>query len=255
MAVNDNGFVTIHRKIMQWEWYTDGNTMRLFVHLLLLANHRDTKWRGEVIRRGQVLTGLDKLSKELGLSVKKIRVALEHLISTSEVANRSTNKYRVITINNYASYQDKKECKGQAEGQAKGQSKGNQRAASNNDNNDNKNTLSYEREARQLKKASFSPPSLEESVDHFASKGWPVTEAEKFWHHFNSNGWKVGGKAPMRSWESAAHNWMKNAKTYGGHNGAGINGYRNGTLAHQQPLTPECLPGIMQRIADDPRYT
>lgn len=140
----NNSFITLHRRITQWEWYTDANTMRVFVHLLLMANHKETKWRGEVIARGQVLTGLDQLSKDLKLSVQKIRTALEHLISTGEVTNRSTNKYRIITINNYSSYQDKKQAKQQAKQQPEEHSDNKQVTASNNDNNDNKKRDSYE---------------------------------------------------------------------------------------------------------------
>ncbi|NTU50291.1 MAG: hypothetical protein HGA87_05330 [Desulfobulbaceae bacterium] len=145
MATPENdSFITLHRNSTGWEWYTDGNTVRLFIHLLLLANHKQTKWRGETIERGQVLTGLDQLSRDLRLSVQKIRTALEHLISTGEVTNRSTNKYRVITINNYASYQDKKQARQQAGKQADEHSNNNQVTASNNDNNDNKKRDSYE---------------------------------------------------------------------------------------------------------------
>ena len=246
---DNNSFITLHRKIMQWEWYSDANTMRVFIHLLLLANHKETRWRGEVISRGQVLTGLDQLSRELKLSVKKIRVSIDHLISTGEVANRSTNKYRVITINNYSSYQDKGGAVWQAKGQAEGQSKGNQRAASNNVNNDNKKTLSNEREDTPAKKV-FVPPTKQETAEFFRTEGSTIEEAGKFWYHFDANGWRVGGRAPMKCWQSAAKKWILTSKQFGGHNGQ----RSNGTLKHQQPLSPSDIPGISERIANDPRY-
>jgi hypothetical protein len=38
-------------------------------------------------------------------------------------------------------------------------------------------------------------------------KGWPEKfcqyYANRFWDFYNSNGWKVGGRAPMKSWQSA----------------------------------------------------
>lgn len=38
-------------------------------------------------------------------------------------------------------------------------------------------------------------------------KGWPdkfcAHYAERFWNFYNSNGWKVSGKAPMKDWKSA----------------------------------------------------
>ena len=245
----------MHRKITQWEWYTDANTMRVFLHLILLANHKETRWRGEIIQRGQVLTGLDQLARELKLSKMKIRVAIEHLISTGEITNKSTNKYRIVTINNYASYQDKKERKQQAKQQAVEHSNNIQITASNNDNNDNKKTISYEIEGAKQKNHSFVPPTIEEAVFFFCSNGWQESEAKLFWHHFNSNGWKVGGKAPMKSWESAAHKWIGNGNKFNDNSNGKQQQRRNGRLEHQRPLSPEDMPDLMQSIADDPRYS
>lgn len=39
-------------------------------------------------------------------------------------------------------------------------------------------------------------------------------EAEAFWDHFSSNGWKVGGKAPMQDWAAAARGWVKRRHEY-----------------------------------------
>ena len=86
------GWVKIHRQIINWEWYDEPNTFRLFFHLLLKANHKPRKYRGAIIDVGQVMTGLDLLSKETGLSVQKIRTSLERLKSTNEITIKSSNK-------------------------------------------------------------------------------------------------------------------------------------------------------------------
>lgn len=39
-------------------------------------------------------------------------------------------------------------------------------------------------------------------------------EAEKFFNYFQSNGWRVGGRSPMKDWRAAARNWMLNANTF-----------------------------------------
>lgn len=51
----------------------------------------------------------------------------------------------------------------------------------------------------------FSPPSLEEVVSFFATMG--RVDGPVFFDHFTSNGWKVGGKTPMKDWHAAARNW------------------------------------------------
>jgi len=56
--MNDNGWIKIHRKLLDWEWYDEPNTFRLFLHLLLKANHKPRNYRGVIIETGQVVTGL-----------------------------------------------------------------------------------------------------------------------------------------------------------------------------------------------------
>jgi hypothetical protein len=64
---------------------------------------------------------------------------------------------------------------------------------------------------KEKKVAEQIPPELEQVEIFFRLEKYPEGEARKFFHYFCSNGWKVGGKAPMRNWQSAAHTWMYNA--------------------------------------------
>ena len=101
-----NGFIILDRKMLKWEWYQDTNTVRLFIHLLLMANWEDKKWQGIVIKRGQFVTSRKNLVKPTGLTEQQIRTCLNKLISTNEITKTATNKYTVITINNYDKYQN-----------------------------------------------------------------------------------------------------------------------------------------------------
>ena len=123
LATDNTTFIKLSRKILEWGWYKDVNTYKLFTHLLLVANIDDREWEGQLIKRGQFVTSIKHLSDETGLTVKETRTALNHLIRTNEVANTSTTKFRVITINNYDKYQNR--AKREAN---KGQSEGKQRA-------------------------------------------------------------------------------------------------------------------------------
>lgn len=100
-----DGWVKLHRQMLNWEWYDDTNTKCLYLHCLLRANHSDTQWRGTEIKRGQFITSLESLSKELGLTVSQIRTSIKKLISTSELASKSQAKSRIITVVNYDQYQ------------------------------------------------------------------------------------------------------------------------------------------------------
>lgn len=92
--------------MLNWEWKREPNTIALFVHLLLMANSDDTyKYKGEALGVGQLVTSLDDLRSKTGMTLQEVRTALKHLIKTGEVTSKSTNKFRIITICNYASYQ------------------------------------------------------------------------------------------------------------------------------------------------------
>ena len=100
-----SGYIKIDRKILEWEWYKNINTKVLFLHCLLKANWKDGKFEGKVIPKGSFVTSIPHLSEETLLTVREVRTALEHLKLTGELTVESTNKYSVITVNNYCSYQ------------------------------------------------------------------------------------------------------------------------------------------------------
>lgn len=55
----------------------------------------------------------------------------------------------------------------------------------------------------------FVPPTPEEVAEYAASKGIKI-DPHRFCDHYESNGWKVGGRAPMKDWRAAVRNWVKN---------------------------------------------
>lgn len=123
------GFIKIDRNIVNWRWYGDGNTMRVFLHLLLTANYEDKDFQNIVVKRGEVVTSYSKLAESLDLSVRGVRTAVEHLKSTGEVTSRTYNKFQVISIVNYDSCQSNRQAKRQSNDT---QMTGNRQAIDNN---------------------------------------------------------------------------------------------------------------------------
>jgi hypothetical protein len=58
------------------------------------------------------------------------------------------------------------------------------------------------------------PTSIIEVQAFFEQEKSTKLEAEKFFNYFQSNGWKVGGRAPMKDWNAAARNWILNSKKF-----------------------------------------
>ena len=65
------GWIKIHRGLLDWEWYSDTNCVRLALHLLLKANFQTRRWRGK----------------------------------SDFLTSRATSSYTVVTICNYERYQ------------------------------------------------------------------------------------------------------------------------------------------------------
>ena len=99
------GWIKLHRQLLDWEWYDDTNTKCLFLHCLLRANHSDTEWRGHKLKRGQFLTSVETLTREIGLTTSQVRTSMKKLISTNEIASKSQARSTVITVVGYDSYQ------------------------------------------------------------------------------------------------------------------------------------------------------
>lgn len=58
------------------------------------------------------------------------------------------------------------------------------------------------------------PPKVEDVKSYFFSLDTDENEAERFFNHFQSNGWLVGGKSKMKNWQASAKNWIMNLQSF-----------------------------------------
>ena len=68
-------------------------------------------------------------------------------------------------------------------------------------NNNNNNNTKKEREGLR--------PTLAEWIAFAKEIGWRQTDAESAFDYYQSNGWKVGGKAPVKDWQACARNCQR----------------------------------------------
>ncbi len=100
-----SGWIKLHRKIKEWEWYKDSQVVHLFYHLIVSANDKDKKWKDFNIRRGEFVTSVRNISEETGIPVISVRRKLEILEKSGAILRKTTNKFTLITICKYGSYQ------------------------------------------------------------------------------------------------------------------------------------------------------
>lgn len=138
--MTDEGFVKIFRKVLSWEWYKNANVFRVFMHLLILANHKLNRWEGMDIETGQTVKSYGKIADALGLTVQQVRTALSKLKSTNEITVKTTNKFTLITITNYSTYHE------QGKENNKQNNKQNNKRITNEQQTDNKRITTNKKE-------------------------------------------------------------------------------------------------------------
>jgi biotin operon repressor len=98
-------YIKLCDKIVDWEWFTDGNMLKVWLYLLVKAQYADGKYRGVEVKRGELLTGRKLIASETRLSEQQVRTCINRLKSSGQITIESTNQYSLITIVKYDDYQ------------------------------------------------------------------------------------------------------------------------------------------------------
>jgi predicted transcriptional regulator len=106
------GYIKLHRKILDNAIFRKPKVSHLFNYCLLRANWSDKTicWNGQplVVERGSFITGRKQIALETGLSEQNVRYALRTLHTFGMVkpsSEKSTSKFTYLTICNYNDYQ------------------------------------------------------------------------------------------------------------------------------------------------------
>jgi len=100
-----NGWVKLHRSMLNWEWFDNPKMAHFFTYCILKASHNDYRWRGKKLDAGQFPMGLNTASAETGLSVRSIRTCINKLKSTNELTIETSPQGSIITLLNWNKYQ------------------------------------------------------------------------------------------------------------------------------------------------------
>lgn len=183
-------WIKIDRNILHWGWYQDANTMRVFLHLLLMANIKPHKYMDVTIGRGEVVTSYAKLAETLKISTRNARTAISHLKMTGEVTVKPYPKFTVISIVNYASYQANRQAERQAT---------DKQVTSNRQHSKN------ERRKEAPLKGSQAPPTVAD-VSAFCQTNGLQVDPQRFVDYYEATGWMLNG-TPIQSWQALCRRW------------------------------------------------
>lgn len=199
-----NGYVKLHRKMTDWEWYKDPNTFRVFVHLLLSAQYKETEFWGHTIKPGQVVCGRKQLAEELDLSEAAIRVALKHLKSTSEIAIKTTNKFSIITIVKWGIYQCLIDDNDQQNSQQR-----DQQVASKIKKRDHIQEFKESKNIERVPRA----PTFEEVSEYVKERGYEM-DPEAFFDYYQETDWHKKNGQPIKDWKASVRTWARREKEF-----------------------------------------
>jgi hypothetical protein len=183
---NQQGWIKLHRQILEWEWYSDNNCFRVFLHLLLKANHKEKRFKGIELKVGSIVTSRDLLARETGLSSQQVRTALNKLISTNEITSVTSSQGTILQIVSYEKYQ------------IVTNEITNEQPTSNQQVTTNKNVK---------KEKKFIIPTFNDVLEYCMQNNLDV-DGVKFINFYESKGWMVG-KNKMKDWKAAIRTWVK----------------------------------------------
>ena len=176
MAANENnqGWIKLHRRLLDNPIVQKSQYWHLWTFLLLKASHEKTEfiWNGKrvVLKPGQLLTGREELSRNIKIPPSTIEKILQYLKTEHQIEQQTTNKYRIITIKNWDLYQANEKA---------GQQKGQQRDNKGTTKEQQRDTYKKEEEGIRRKKKEESD-DLHQIFDHWNSfKGRSIRKLNK----------------------------------------------------------------------------
>ncbi|MBT8187835.1 MAG: hypothetical protein KJO73_09105 [Croceitalea sp.] len=103
----EDGWVKIHRKLLNSRYGKSIELLGLWTYLILRANHAQKFFtsKGVKLCPGQLATGRKQIAKDLGINEHKVDRLLKKLEIEQQIEQQTFNKYRIISIVNWSSYQ------------------------------------------------------------------------------------------------------------------------------------------------------
>ncbi|HEY3389885.1 MAG TPA: hypothetical protein VGK38_09960 [Prolixibacteraceae bacterium] len=201
------GFIKLYRQLMESKVFASQTALKIWVWCLLKANHQEkhisiVAGKGEriiTVLPGQFIFGRLKAADELDIEGSTVYRWMKKFESDEfkMIIIQANSQYSIVSICNWANYQGEKKGSEQPM-----HSRCTTDDTYKNDNND-KN-----REAAKK----FIKPSIEEINAYCLEKGINIDE-NKFFDHYESNGWMVG-KVKMKDWKATARKWGRSTPEY-----------------------------------------
>jgi hypothetical protein len=251
----DESWIKIYRRLTESDiWQMKPEYLKIWIYLLIRANRapsiRMVKGVQVTINRGEVLTSLERIAMDCLVSVQTVRSCLKWCSINRLCVAHKSHKVTHLTILKYD------------ELQGNGVSNVRQKSSKSNASQQYiENIRSKEEENKEytssvsMRSRAFTPPSFEE-VEAFFTSLFRHDLAQPYFDYYTSNGWRVG-KNPMKNWQSAARNWIRNEAKYKQSQGSSNAQPRRGdrertdTETYYEQLANIAVKSVRQRSGTD----
>ena len=106
---SESGWIKIHRKIIDNPIFLNSNLLQLFLYCILRANHKTTEiiFNGEIVKldTGSFIAGRFQIAEDLKMNPSSVYKNLKKLQKLSYISLKSNNRFTIVTVIKYSSYQ------------------------------------------------------------------------------------------------------------------------------------------------------
>ncbi len=105
-----NGYIKLHRKLLDSDTFKNEKLLKIWIWILLKANHKENTFllgrQKMTVSPGEFVMGLNSATDDLNLAKSTIHYWINYLEHINKVKLKKTNKYTIITILNWSTYQE-----------------------------------------------------------------------------------------------------------------------------------------------------
>lgn len=210
----NEGWIKLHRVLLDHPRSNNPNWMSLWLHLLMLATHKPIRmvFAGKVIdlKPGQFITSRQSLSLQTGILRSTLERILGTMISEQQIEQQTSNASRLITILNWDKYQQTEQRSEQQV--SNDRATGEQQVSTNKNVKKDKNeristdvfTLTSDEPAPKPK----SRGTLEEVLSHAQHIGLDEDDGRWFFEKCEGCGWK-NGRVAIQDYKMTMSSWKR----------------------------------------------
>lgn len=208
-TIIDGGYY-IKARCVQRSWIAHAPPIvrEIWDYLVREANHKEQKYYGFVVKRGQLFRSYKEIREGLHWMVgyrkmtyheSSTKRAMKALMNEGMIELMKKPRGNLITILNYDYYQNPKNYE-RTDEETNSEPTANQQRTSSG-LSINKNVKNVKNGRRRTRK--FTPPSLNDVVQYFIKNGYSEQSAKKAYYYYNSGEppWHDSKGTPVKNWK------------------------------------------------------